>query len=144
MKIVVWIKSHKNFVLGCLLILALLGFEIFNFSTTKFALDDLLGPLSFVGFRWSLILAIAFCGIDFAGIARIFAPKQGRDEPAEAYYLFGTWILAAALNATLTGWAVALQTEIPWMPIVIALLVWEVRVLIIGTFFVYGDRIFTK
>jgi phage FluMu gp28-like protein len=45
---------------------------------------------------------LTFCGIDFAGIARLFTPEQGRDEPAEVWYLFGAWILAAAMNATLT------------------------------------------
>src|SRR3990172_1794811 len=92
---------------GIMIIGALLAFEIFNFSTTQFALLDVLGELKFAGFRWATILAIAFCGIDFAGIARIFTPEQGRDEPAEVYYLFGAWLLAAGFNATLTWWGVS-------------------------------------
>src|SRR5512145_830158 len=87
---------------------ALLAFEIFNYSTTDFALNDLLGNLTFLGLRWSTILSIAFCGIDFAGIARLFTPEQGHDEPTEVWYLFGAWVLAAAMNATLTWWGVAL------------------------------------
>ena len=78
---------------GLMIVGALLAFEIFNFSTTQFALEDVLGDLKFAGFRWATILAIAFCGIDFAGIARIFTPQQGRDEPAEVWYLFGAWLL---------------------------------------------------
>ena len=68
---------------GAMILGALLAFEVFNFSTTQYALHDMLGDLSFAGMKWSTILAIAFCGIDFAGIARIFTPEQGRDEPAE-------------------------------------------------------------
>src|SRR3989304_5320042 len=93
---------------GMMIIGALLAFEIFNFSTTQFALRDVLGDLAFAGLRWATILAIAFCGIDFAGIARIFTPEQGRDEPAEVYYLFSAWLLAAGFNATLTWWGVSI------------------------------------
>src|SRR5574338_778083 len=92
---------------GMMIIGALLAFEIFNFSTTSFALRDVLGDLSFLGMRWATVLAVAFCGIDFAGIARIFTPEQGRDEPAEVWYLFGAWLLAASFNAMLTWWGVS-------------------------------------
>ena len=44
---------------GMMIIGALLAFEIFNFSTTQFALRDVLGDLTFAGFRWATILAIA-------------------------------------------------------------------------------------
>jgi len=122
---------------------ALLAFEVFNFSTTQFALHDMLGDLTFAGIKWATILAIAFCGIDFAGIARIFTPEQGRDEPAEVYYLFGAWLLAAGFNATLTWWGVSVaisnngslqgsqvmssETLLKVVPIFIALMVWSYR-----------------
>ena len=92
---------------GMIIIGALIAFEMFNYSTTQFALNDVLGNLTFAGIRWATILALAFCGIDFAGIARLFTPEQGREEPAEVWYLFGAWILAAAMNAALTWWGVA-------------------------------------
>jgi hypothetical protein len=144
---------------GMMIIGALLAFEIFNFSTTQYALHDMLGDLSFAGMKWSTVLAIAFCGIDFAGIARIFTPEQGRDEPAEVYYLFGAWILAAGFNATLTWWGVSVaiaqngniqgtaamssETITKAVPIFVAAMVWLVRLLIIGTFSLAGDRLFT-
>jgi hypothetical protein len=144
---------------GMMIIGALLSFEVFNFSTTQFALHDMLGDLTFAGMRWATILAIAFCGIDFAGIARIFTPEQGRDEPAEVYYLFGAWLLAAGFNATLTWWGVSVAiannanlqgsqvmsaaTLLKVVPIFIAAMVWLVRLLIIGTFSLAGDRLFT-
>ncbi|CAG0978048.1 hypothetical protein ANAEL_01567 [Anaerolineales bacterium] len=144
---------------GVMIIGALVSFEIFNFSTTQFALHDMLGDLTFAGLKWSSILAIAFCGIDFAGIARIFTPEQGRDEPAEVYYLFGAWLLAAGFNACLTWWGVSVAitnnanlqssavmstaTLVKTVPIFIAAMVWLVRLLIIGTFSLAGDRLFT-
>src|SRR3990172_9121437 len=98
----------RGMVFGVILVGALLAFEIFNYSTTDFALTDLLGrDLKFAGIRWATILSIAFCGIDFAGIARLFTPEQGRDEPAEVWYLFGAWLLAAAMNAGLTWWGIS-------------------------------------
>jgi hypothetical protein len=136
---------------------ALLAFEVFNYSTTDFALNDLLGNLTFLGLRWSTILSLAFCGIDFAGIARLFTPEQGRDEPTEVWYLFGAWVLAAAMNATLTWWGVALalvshtpastaiiarSTLNSFVPVFVAVMVWLIRILIIGTFSLAGDRLF--
>ena len=152
-------KFNRGATWGMMIIGALLAFEVFNFSTTQFALHDMLGDLTFAGIRWATILAIAFCGIDFAGIARIFTPEQGRDEPAEVYYLFGAWLLAAGFNATLTWWGVSVaisnnanlqsgavmsaETLTKAVPIFIAVMVWLVRLLIIGTFSLAGDRLFT-
>jgi hypothetical protein len=144
---------------GVIIIGALLAFEMFNYSTTQFALNDVLGDLKFAGMRWATILALAFCGIDFAGIARLFTPEQGRDEPAEVWYLFGAWLLAAAMNATLTWWGVAvaisnhstLSSEIissttltKVVPVFVAIMVWLIRVLIIGTFSVKGGKMFSQ
>jgi hypothetical protein len=152
-------KFNRGAAWGMMILGALLAFEVFNFSTTQFALRNMLGDLTFASFRWATILAIAFCGIDFAGIARIFTPEQGRDEPAEVYYLFGAWILAAGFNATLTWWGVSVAiannaslqsgsvisaaTFTKVVPIFVAAMVWLVRVLIIGTFSLAGDRLFT-
>lgn len=149
---------RRGAIFGSILISALLAFEIFNFGTTSFALQDVLGDLKFAGLRWSSILAFAFCGIDFAGIARIFTPEQGRDEPAEVYYLFGAWLLAAGFNAMLTWWGVSVAisnhnaqggilvgqaTMTQVVPIFVAGMVWLIRVLIIGAFSVAGERLFT-
>lgn len=148
----------RGVILGGILSCALIAFEISNFGATSFALSDVLGDLQFAGIRWATILAFAFCGIDFAGIARIFTPEQGRDEPAEVYYLFGAWLLAAGFNAILTWWgvSVAIQnhniqggalvgqaTMTKIVPIFVASMVWLIRVLLIGTFSVAGDRLFT-
>jgi hypothetical protein len=152
-------RPRRGLIWGAMMIGALLAFEIFNFSTTEFALHDLLGELSFVGFKWSTILAIAFCGIDFAGIARIFTPEEGADEPTEVWYLFGAWLLAATMNAMLTWWGVSIAilehetlgnavvdrtTLLKAVPIFVAAMVWLSRVLIIGTFSVAGDRLFSQ
>jgi hypothetical protein len=144
---------------GFLIIGALLAFELFNYSTTDFALSDLIGGLRFAGVRWATILAIAFCGIDFAGIARLFTPQQGENGPKEVWYLFSAWLLAASMNAMLTWWGVALaivnhnslggsviphNTLLEVVPIFVAIMVWLIRVLIIGTFSVAGERLFSQ
>ncbi len=69
------IRVQRGLLFGTIIIAALLAFEFFNYSTTEFALHDLLGDLEFLGIAWATILAIAFCGIDFAGIARLFTPE---------------------------------------------------------------------
>ena len=153
------LQVQRGLAFGVIIIAALFSFEMFNYSTTDFALHDLLGDLSFMGMRWSTILAIAFCGIDFAGIARIFTPEEGADEPVEVWYLFGAWLLAAAMNAVLTWWGVSIAilqhetlgnavveraTLLKAVPIFVAMLVWLSRVLLIGTFTVAGERLFSQ
>jgi hypothetical protein len=149
---------RRGAMFGSILIGALLAFEVFNYSTTDFALRDVLGDLRFGGIHWATILSLAFCGIDFAGIARLFTPEKGRDEPAEVWYLFGAWLLAAAMNAILTWWGVSIAiinhtsagavlvsqtTMTKTVPVFVAMMVWLVRVLIIGTFSVAGENLFT-
>lgn len=152
------IRVQRGMAFGGIILAALIAFELFNFSTTDFALTDLLGDLTFIGLRWASILAIAFCGIDFAGIARLFTPEEGNAEHSEAWYLFGAWLLAATMNAILTWWGVSLailsqenignavlsqDKLLRVAPIFVAVMVWLIRVLIIGTFAVAGDRLFS-
>ena len=150
---------RRGLAFGLIIISALLAFEIFNYSTTEFALSDLLGDLSFAGISWATILALAFCGIDFAGIARLFTPEEGANELHEVWYLFGAWLLAATMNAMLTWWGVSIallnheslgnavverETLLKVVPLFVAILVWLIRVLIIGTFSVAGERLFSQ
>ncbi len=150
------LKTRKGLMYLLIIVLALIAFESFNFSTTDFALSDLLGDLRFLGIRWATLLALAFCGIDFAGIARLFTPQTGEEEPRSTWFMFGAWILAATMNAILTWWGVvmAMQTHpvlsvsmvdssfvSKFIPIFIALMVWVIRILLIGTLSKQGDRL---
>ncbi len=151
------VPNQRGLLYAAMIIGALLAFETFNYGTTEYALTDLLGDLRFTGVRWASILAIAFCGIDFAGIARLFTPERGRQEPIEDWCLLGAWFLAATMNAMLTWWAVSLallthgglgneiigrESLIRSVPVFVAVLVWLIRVLIIGTLTVAGERLF--
>lgn len=153
------IRMRRGLIFGVIILTALLAFEFFNYSTTDFALNDLLGDLNFLGLQWATILAIAFCGIDFAGIARLFTPEAGSNEPNEIWYLFAAWMLAATMNAMLTWWGVSIailnhqsqggavvsnEMLLKVVPIFVALMVWLIRVLIIGTISVAGDRLFSQ
>jgi hypothetical protein len=136
----------------------MLAFELFNYSTTDYALTNLLGDLRFVGLRWATILAIAFCGMDFAGIARLFTPEKGAGERTEVWYLIAAWFLAATMNAMLTWWGVSLallghqglgneilsrETLLSAVPIFVAVLVWVIRILLIGMVSMAGERLFS-
>ncbi len=142
-----------------LIVGALIFFEIFNFSTTNFALGDLLGNLRFAGISWATILALAFCAIDFAGIARLLSPTQQKTEPHETWYLFGAWLIAATMNAALTWWGVSMAivnhsvqssavistgTLLKVIPVFVAVLVWVIRILIIGSISYTFRRILGK
>jgi hypothetical protein len=115
--------------------------------------------LEFLGIHWATILALAFCGIDFAGIARLFTPEGSSDPPREVWYLFAAWLLAATMNAMLTWWGISLailnheslgnavidrSTLLRTVPIFVAVMVWLIRVLLIGTFSLAGDRLFSQ
>ncbi|HRQ38788.1 MAG TPA: hypothetical protein PLD25_12850 [Chloroflexota bacterium] len=146
----------KKFLVGIVLLVALVAFEIFNFDTSQYALRNILGDIEFLGIAWATILALAFCSIDFAGLIRIFTPERGVDEPKEVWYLTGAWLLGATMNAILTWWAVSLallnhnfgnevlsrEQLLLYVPIFVAVLVWLTRILFIGAFSVAGEHIF--
>jgi hypothetical protein len=151
-------RVDRGFVFGVIMFGALLAFELFNYSTTDFALTDFLGSVTFVSLRWATILAVAFCGMDFAGIARLFTPERTREERTEIWYLLGAWFLAATMNAVLTWWGVSVallqhqslgneilsrQQLLKIVPVFVAVLVWLIRILLIGTFSMAGDRFFS-
>lgn len=150
------IPISKQAVIGLVLVIALISFELFNFDTTKYALANLLGNVNFIGVRWATILAIAFCAIDFAGLAHLLTPEQGRDEPQEVWYLMGAWLLGATMNALMTWWAVSLtllehsfgnevlsrEQLLRVVPIFVAALVWLTRILFIGALSVASENIF--
>lgn len=151
------VRFQQGVVYGLIIITALIAFELFNYGTTEYALQDLLGELSFLSIKWSTILAIAFCGIDFAGIARLFTSEEKDKEKIEVWYLFCAWLLAATMNALLTWWGVSIavfghhslgnpvikqETLLRIVPIFVAILIWLIRVLIIGSFSTSGKHIF--
>jgi hypothetical protein len=154
-------RIQKNLVWGLLVAAALFAFEAFNYSTTEFAMRDLLGDLRFADIAWATILALAFCIVDFAGIAHMFSngtnlkAKQG----LEVWYLFAAWLLAATMNAILTWWGISVailnhgslgnaligrETLLQIVPAFVAVLVWLIRVLVIGTLITAGGKLFAK
>jgi len=149
-------SASRKTVIGLILVVALVAFEIFNFDTTRFALNSILGEVAFWGVTWATILAIAFCAIDFAGLARLFTPERGADEPKAVWYLMGAWLLGATMNAVMTWWAVSLtllshdlgnevlgrETLLTLVPIFVAALVLLTRILFIGAFSVAGEHLF--
>lgn len=142
--------------IGAMMVVALFAFELFNFDTTRYALRSLLGNVTFAGLGWATILAIAFCAIDFAGLARLFTPEEGEEESKAVWYLMGAWLLGATMNAVMTWWAVSLtllahdfgnevlsrEQLLKGVPVFVATLVWLTRILFIGAFSVAGEHIF--
>lgn len=152
------VRAPRHTFIALLLVSALLAFEIFNFGTTKYALADLLGHVTFMGMTWAAILAFAFCAIDFAGLVRIFTPEQGENEPKEVWYLMGAWLLGATLNAVMTWYAVSLtllqrplganevltqDQLLTFVPVFVAVLVWLTRILFIGSLSMAGEQVMT-
>ncbi len=151
-------SMRRGLVFGSIIVAAMLAFELFNYTTTDYALTNLLGDLRFFEIRWATILAIAFCAIDFAGIARLFTPERGKGEHVEVWYLLAAWFLAATMNAMLTWWGVSLallthsglgneilgrETLLAVVPVFVAILVWLIRILLIGLLAMAGERLFT-
>jgi len=125
----------------------LIALEIFNFSTTKYALQDLLGNMSFGPTTWAAILASAFCGMDLIGIIRLFDVQKQKQVGNEGWFLLGAWLLAAIMNTGLTWWGVSLAIYnhpvesvlvvdpmkiVTFIPIFVALIILLSRIMIIG------------
>ncbi len=154
-----WFANNRLSITTMILLIGLIAFEMFNYSTTDFALRDLLGDLKFAGFFWSTILAVAFCLIDFAGIARLFMPGNKISDLKEDWFLFGAWFLAATMNAILTWWGVSMsivnhsvvsstfieaETIHLVVPIFVSIMVWVTRILLIGSLTLADQRSATK
>jgi hypothetical protein len=150
------LKMRKDALYVIVFVLALLAFEAFNYSTTDFALSDLLGEFKFAGIAWATLLSIAFCGIDFAGIALLLATPTHKEDNRSAWFMFGAWILAATMNAILTWWGVVLAIQshpvvstgvvdegfvTRTVPVFIALMVWVIRILLVGSLSKKSDRL---
>ena len=154
-----WFANNRLSITTFILLIGLIAFEMFNYSTTDYALKDLLGDLKFAGFYWSTILAVAFCLIDFAGIARLFMPGNKLSDIKEDWFLFGAWFLAATMNAILTWWGVSMsivnhsimsskiidsETIHLVVPIFVSIMVWVTRILLIGSLTLSDQRTTTK
>lgn len=145
----------RRFFLGVLLVVSLFAFELFNFDTTQYALRSLLGDVRLAGIGWATILAVAFCAIDFAGLAHLLAPEQSESSSKGLWYLMGAWLLGATMNAMMTWWAVSLallshplgnevlsrEQLLHWAPIFVAVLVWLTRILFIGSLSMAGEHL---
>lgn len=150
------VVPRNSLAVGVVLLVALVAFEMFNFDTTRYALNSLLGDVRFLGLSWAAILAIAFCAIDFAGLVRFFMPEERVGQSKEYWYLMGAWLLGATMNAIMTWWAVSLTLLshdlgnevlsraqlLEVVPIFVAVLVWLTRILFIGALTVAGSYLF--
>jgi hypothetical protein len=155
-KSLTFLRMRKDVLYIIVFVVALSAFEAFNYSTTDFALSDLLGDLKFAGIAWSTLLSVAFCGIDFAGIALLLAAPAHNEDNRSAWFMFGAWILAATMNAILTWWGVVLAIQshpvvsagvvdesfvTRTVPVFIALMVWVICILLVGSLSKKGDRL---
>ena len=147
-------RLMRHFAITAIMTVALIAFEIFNFDTTRFALDSLIGSVRFMGFTWAAILAVAFCAIDFAGLFRLFSPDSAEQTDKYVGMLMGAWLLGATMNAVMTWWAVSLtllanpygnavlsaDVLLKVVPVFVAMLVWLTRVLFIGALNYSGEQ----
>lgn len=135
-------SRRSNFLLKSIVVFLLL-FNLFSFSSSREALIGLWGVVS-----WSNLLAFSLCAVDFAGLAKMYIPED--DRPKDAYaFLFGAWILSAIGDTFLTYLAVAnqmsktadsvlllneiisLQAWTMYIPVAFAVLVWAIQVLLV-------------
>lgn len=141
-------RVRSGSVYSFIIILSMIAFEAFNYGTTAYALRDLLGDLRFAGFQWATLMALAFCALDFAGIATLITQGGRNKDHRQAWYLFGAWLIAGTFNAALTWWGVtiAISNHTPAsaaivntrslttvVPVFVAAMVWIIRILIIGS-----------
>lgn len=138
-----------------LVFVALLAFEIFNLSTTEYALKDIWGNAGVLSLAFATIVAVIFCAIDFAPISRLLFPEAKRKANAW-FYVFCAWCLGIGMNAALTHHAitVAIANHVSagsvfvnqslitrFVPIFVTIMVVLIRAIIIGTLSVAGEAL---
>jgi hypothetical protein len=142
-------KGSTRIIVAFLSTLAVLVvFEVFNYSTTSFAIRTMFGSLAAGGMKWASLLAIAICCMDVAGIICLFLPAANPSRLKRDPRLFGAWLLAAGLNTWLTwrgislaiairqaqiGWVVDVEVLTRTLPVFMAFLIWLIRILLIGS-----------
>ncbi len=148
-KIIARLQGHSVNIYTVVIIATLLAFEAFNFSTTEFALQDMLGNVGMAGLTWATLLSLAFCAMDIAGIARLLSSyrDEGKHDRS-GWFLLGAWVLAASMNAGLTWWGISVAiynqpadsilildplTFVTAIPVLVSFGIWVIRVLIIGS-----------
>jgi hypothetical protein len=141
--------------LGLVLLSGLVAFDLFNYDSTRFALENMIGEVRFLTLTWAQIIAFASCAIDLAGVAKIFTPEQDmRKEDPFVWVLVGVWFIAAILNAFGTWWSMVVRMTanpslgtfmfsreelISTVPAVLASFILLIRVGLIGSVAQAGD-----
>ena len=140
--------------LGITILIALIAFDLFNYDSTRAALESFFFGATVFGMQWSVVLAIAACGIDLGGVASIFTPERGRDEPMFVWLLGAGWLIASVINALGTWWSVVIRMDpnvtgnsmasrailMSFVPVILAVFVWLTRILIIGAIVSAGEN----
>lgn len=141
---------RKTAVIATIITLAVIGFERFNFDTTRFALTAIMRGRTFAGLSWATVLALAFCSLDLAGLVRVFTlAPAAKQTSLELWLMTAAWLLGATLNAAMTWYAMALLIAplgadigaalfshaqmLHAAPLLIATLVWLTRILLISS-----------
>ena len=142
-------KKIQGLNVWMLVLIASLGaFEYFSFSTTSFALRDMMGIQGSGPLSWSMVLSLAFCAVDITGITCLLRNDlQSESHSRRGWYILGAWVVAAAMNTGLTWWGVSVAVFntpvenalfidpmifVKAVPVIVAVMVWVIRVLIIG------------
>jgi len=126
---------------------ALIALEVFGYSATLFALEDILGGHGAESFSWPIILSCAFCVMDAVGVAKLLSTQKPEDKDSGRWYLFGAWAAAAGMNAVLTWWGISAKVYsqpvpavmlidpmiyVAVVPVLVSVMVWIIRMLMIG------------
>ncbi len=138
-----WNLVLPPWVFGFLLILALASFDLFNFAVTEYSLKDMLGDLRIFDILWATIFAVAFCCIDFFAVAHLFTTIKNRSDLVTASFILGIWFIASFFNAVLVWWGIFLKTQNLTVSLILAILIYIVRLLIASIFVIVGNKTFT-
>jgi hypothetical protein len=147
--------GNKRTYFSLMIVFGLLAFDVFNFATTKTALESFMGTGKVLGIVVAQALAVAFCMVDLGGLTSLFTEEKGFDEPWWVWMFGAGWLLASAINAALTWWAILLgMPNVPainnplytaeqlftYVPVILAVAVWLIRLLLVGATIVAWDR----
>lgn len=148
-------NTYRGSAYGLLIFLGIVAFDVFNFATTRDALGSFLANSNLWGVPLKDALAIAFCAVDLGGVASIFTKEKGLNEPWYVWMLAAGWLAASVINAMLTWWAVMMTMQaapamqnplisaadlIKVAPVILACVVWLIRILIIGSLVVAASH----
>lgn len=146
-------------VVGGIIFLSALAFEVINIATNVAGFESFFGGIKFLGISWAIWATIAFEAADVGCLCYSWDRKFDFRTHPEAGFALTAHFFAGFADAGLSYFAfmmaignsvsqmanvVGEKAILTWAPVFLALMIWVIRTLLMGTIVTQGRNIFSQ